>query len=109
MDSQPHTPNSVGLARIFWMLLGPFALVLLGLSIVSRGESWATPADFAFLAVVMLLPYARWYEFRHGHAETSTGEPATPAHLTRYCVLAVIIGAAAWATANVLGVHLFAR
>lgn len=109
MNSQQHTPDSVGLARVFWMLLGPFALVLLTLSIVSRGTSWTTPADFAFLAVLLLLPSARWYEFRHGHASKSTGEPATEDDLRRYCIITAVAGAAIWIIANVLGVHLLAR
>jgi len=109
MDSQHYTPNSVGFARVFWMLLGPLTLVLLAMSIVSRGTSWATPADFAFLAVVALLPLARWYEFRHGHAETSTGEPATAAHIGRYCFLSIAGGGAIWVISNILGVHLIPR
>lgn len=105
MTSQPHTSDSVGFARLFWMLLGPMILTLLALSIVTRGDSWFTMPDLAFLVFLFFLPLARWYEFHAGNAQTSTGEAASEYHLRRYVLATLIVGLAAWVLANVLGVH----
>jgi len=109
MNTQHHTPDAVGFARLFWMLLGPMILILLTLSIVSRGKSWFTVPDLAFFVFLCFLPLARWYEFHAGSPQTSTGEPASAYHLRRYALAAFIIGLAVWVAANVLGVHLFTR
>ena len=107
MTVQQYSSSAAGFARLFWMMLGPLFLLLLALSIVSQGRSWLTVTDFIFLACVLLLPLARWYEFRAGEPRTSTGDPATERDLRRYAAGALAIGAGIWIAANVLGVHVF--
>jgi hypothetical protein len=107
MTVQQYSSSGAGFARLFWMMLGPLVLLLLALSIVSQGRSWLTVTDFVFLACVLLLPLARWYEFRAGEPRTSTGDPATERDLRRYAAGALVIGAGIWIGANVLGVHVF--
>lgn len=109
MNSLQHTPGSVGLARLFWMLIGPMILTLLALSIASRGESWFTAFDLIFLACLCLLPLARWYEFQAGNPRTSTGEAASGRDLRGYRMFALFIGLAVWVSANVLGIYVLAH
>jgi hypothetical protein len=51
----------------------------------------------------------RWLEFRGGHAQTATGEPATRADLRRYLVTATVVGLLVWVAANVVANHWLAR
>lgn len=89
--------------RVFWMGLGPLILALILYEILTRGGGWFTPIDFGFLIVLSALPVARWFEFRNGNPLTSTGVPATSAHLSRYVIGVVSLGLAAWIVANLLG------
>lgn len=107
MTVQPYSSSAAGLARLFWMMLGPLVLLLLALSIVSQGRSWLTTTDFIFLGCVLLLPLARWYEFHAGEPRTSTGDPATERDLRRYMAGALAVGVGIWIGANVLGIHVF--
>lgn len=106
--TQPPTSFHAILSRVFWMLLGPVVLAILTYTIISKGSGWFTPADFAFLAVLVFLLLARWLEFRGGNALTAFGEPATPIHLRRYALRASALGLAAWVVANLIGNHLLA-
>lgn len=103
--TQPTTSLLAVLLRVSWMMLGPLALVLLGFAIVTLGNGWLTAADFAFLAVLGGVILARWLEFRSGHAQTATGEPATLADLRRFVVAASLVGLGVWVLANALGNH----
>ena len=109
MPAVPESSFGVLLARLGWMLFGPLALLLLTITIVSRGSGWLTAADVAFLAVLAAMLAARWLQLRSGQAQTTAGEPATRADLRRYLALATALGLAAWAGANVLGNHWLAR
>ena len=92
----------VVLSRVFWMLFGPLLLVLLLYKIIERGGGWLTSSDVAFLVVLAGLPIARWIEFRASDPRTSTGEPATQAHLQKYITVALLVGIAAWIAAKLL-------
>ena len=105
MPTQAKTSLPVFLSRIFWMMVGPLTLVLLAFSIVIKGSGWLTLTDLAFLGVLGSLLLARWLEFQGGKPRTSTGEPATPAHLRRYAITTIVLGASAWVAANLVGNH----
>ncbi len=105
MNPNAATSGISTLARVFWMMLGPLALAVLGLHIVNSGSGWFTVADFVFLAFLGATILARWVEYRGGDPKTGTGEPATPAHLRRYVLATVLVGLAAWTLANLAGNH----
>lgn len=103
MASTPTTTSfSAALGRLTWMLLGPFFLVLTIFAIVRGEKSWWTGADLTFFVVLAAMLLGRCLEFRGGHPETASGEPATPAHLRRYLVVAGAGGLLAWVAANLL-------
>jgi hypothetical protein len=104
MEPARHAELS-GFSRIFWVILGPMLLALLTMGIVSRGNGWLTLLDLAFLAVLVAVIGARWIEFHGGAAQTSTGEPATAAHLRKYAVVTIVVGLGVWIVANLLGNH----
>ncbi len=93
------------LGRLFWMLLGPMVLLMLTVKIIQTGTSWFTPVDIAYLVVLAGMVLARWLEFRSGEAQTSTGEPATPAVLKRYVLVASVLGLSLWGSANLIGIN----
>ena len=89
-------------ARMFWIMVGPAILLLLLLSIANRGSGWIMPHDIAYLTVLGLVLFARWYEFRE-NPTTAAGEPATSADLRKYLLSAAVIGVGLWFAANSFG------
>ena len=89
--------------RLFWMMVGPIALVMATYFIVSSGNGWTTAADLLFFVILGGMIFGRWLEFRGGSPETQTGESATAADLRRYILTVVIAGPVVWIVANILG------
>lgn len=116
MTSNPHSldEHQVGqisslrvlFARVTWTILGPFALLLLSVGIVSQGNGWATALDVCFGVVVGVMLLARWVEQRSGSATTLHGEPATPEQSKRYMIGLPCVAVALWGGANFLGNHI---
>ncbi|MGB9623862.1 MAG: hypothetical protein ACPMAQ_03280 [Phycisphaerae bacterium] len=100
------TNVTVILARVVWTLLGPAAIGLAALRIVTRGDGWLTPLDAFYAVVVMLMIACRAIEQRSGTATTVTGAPSTPDHFKRYVATLVIVAGAIWVGANLIGNHL---
>ena len=90
-------------ARLVWVFLGPISLFLLTCHIFLRGTGWHTVADYAFFLILFAVVFARWFEFQGGNATTATGEPATPADVTRFAWIMAIAGTCLWILANALG------
>jgi hypothetical protein len=109
MESNPQSSIVVLFTRVFWMMIGPFLLILLTFTIVNMGTGWLTAADVGFFVVLGAIIVSRWFEFLGGHPQTATGEPATFAHFRRFLVGTVLIGVSIWVIANVLGNHVLAR
>lgn len=100
-----ETNSTSGLApvgRLFWMLIGPAILFVLGFGIDLGGGGWFTIKDIVFLATLAGLILGRKAEFRGGDPRTVVGEPATPAHFRRFSVLVLLGGVGAWAVANLV-------
>jgi hypothetical protein len=90
------------LGRLFWMMLGPFFLVIVAISTAERRDGWFSPADGLYFAVLGGMLLGRWLEFRSGQPLTATGVPATVAHLRRYALVLSVLGVAAWVVANLV-------
>ena len=100
----PDSPTSLlaTAARLFWMMIGPAILFLLGYMLFSDTAGWTNGIDIVFLAVLAATASARWIEFRNGAPLTALGTTAKPADLQRHTVLLAIIGLGVWGVANVL-------
>lgn len=95
---------SVVVGRIFWIMIGPLLLVVLGYRVfLTAPDGWLTPADLGFLGILALLVVVRCLEFRSERPQKATGEPATTQDLRRYVVAAILLGLLAWIGANLLG------
>ena len=109
MSSPAATPLDIVSGRLFWMMVGPLALVLTTYFIVTSGTGWTTTADFLFFIILGGMILGKWLEFRGGSPETQTGERATTADLRRYILMVVIAGPAVWIVANILGSYVLRR
>jgi hypothetical protein len=109
MTPDQSTPIIPLLGRVFWIMVGPLVLTLLTFTIIRIGSGWLTAADIAFFVVLGGMVLGRWLEFRGGSPQTSTGEPATAAHLRRYAVGTILVGLLIWVVANLIGNHLLER
>ncbi len=110
-ESTPHETGSIAMlgARLTWVIVGPLALLMVTLGIVSRGDGWLTILDVLFGVLVGAMFLGRWMEQRSGTALTIAGQPATVAQFKRYTALLLVCGSAVWATANLLGNHVLTR
>lgn len=104
-EQAPVTLGQI-VSRLYWMMIGPFVLVLLAFLIVKTGDGWLTRYDVAYLGMLAGLILARWLEFRSGNPRTAEGTPATPKDLRKYAIGAVAFGMLAWVIANILGNYL---
>jgi hypothetical protein len=109
VPSSPTTPMAALFGRLFWMIIGPLALVVTLYSIVSSGTGWWTATDILYFLVLGGMALGRWTEFRGGNPTTCDGERATQADLRRYVLMLATIGPVAWVAANVAGSHLLTR
>lgn len=102
MSVPPKAQASAALARVFWMLLGPMALVLTAMAVLRAGRGWLTGADVAYLSFLAAVLLARWFEFRAGDPQTADGEPATAQDLRRYLVVTTTVGLVVWVALNLV-------
>lgn len=87
------------------MIVGPITLILLAVSIAGQRGGWLTLPSLAYFPVLGGTMLGRWLEFRVGDPMTSTGEPATTAHLRRYLLTAATLGVAVWIVASLPGIN----
>ena len=92
------------LARIFWVVAGNGALIIVAL-MIAEGAWWPpTWRDAAYWAVVAALAAVRFADIRWLDGRTAEGAPATAADLGRYVVGLVAVAGGLWVLA-----HLAAR
>jgi len=109
MQSEDTTSTSVAIARIFWMVAGPFILLLLTTQIILSGTGWLTHWDAAFGLTLAAMIAARRHEFQAGDPRTADGAPAKIQDLRRFGVQVVAVGAVIWVIANGMGNHVLHR
>ncbi len=110
---QPQPPDpagnsgfGLGLARAFWTLLGPLLLFgAIAYNVVSP-TGWLSRWDASVALIVAAMIACRWLDQSSGKAQTAYGEPSTPEQARLYSIILVVVAAAAWAIANVVGNHL---
>jgi hypothetical protein len=90
------------LARIFWMFLGNFTLMVCAANIF-MGESKSTrTSDIIFWCVVPAMIIIRFLDIKFLDGQTATGKPATLSHWRKYAVLLIIVSATIWAVAHII-------
>jgi hypothetical protein len=103
MTTRTMTSFPAFVGRVFWMMVGPFALATLALSIAGQADGWFSPTDLLYFVVLAGMLIGRWTEFRFSLPMTASGEPATADHLRRYVLGLGLLGLVAWVVANLIG------
>ena len=94
------------LARIFWMFLGNFALMICAVTIlIGEGGSTRIP-DIIFWCVVPAMIIVRFLDIKFLDGQTVTDKPATLVHWRKYTILLVICAAIIWSAVRAAA-HLF--
>jgi hypothetical protein len=88
------------LARLWWMLIGNFLMVICLVFILHNRKSFFHPADPVFAFAVVSLVLARFIDIRFCHGLTATGVPASMRTWKRYAAMLVSGAAVAWAAAH---------
>lgn len=99
-STQNSTSPLSGLARMFWMLVGPATLFILAYAMVTQRDGWWSTASLAFLVILPLVLLARWLD-----PLNAEGEPAAPDTFRRYTAFALPAGLALWGIANWVANH----
>lgn len=105
MTTQTMTSFPALIGRVYWMIIGPFALAICFICITEQRDGWFSPLDWVFWALLGAMILSRWLEFRNSQVLTAMGEPATMAHIRQYALVLGILGLAAWLAGNLLGNH----
>lgn len=106
MSEPTSTERGGGLgcaARFFWMGAGNAVLAFLLVFIAQRSGFRLGALDLAYLVTVAALVAVRFVDIRYLAGRTTEGEPATLPLWRRYSAVTVVVGAALWGAAHLLG------
>jgi hypothetical protein len=85
---------------MFWILVGPSILSLIGLLTALRHQGWLTPSTIVYFAVLAGVVVARWTD-----PANATGQPSTTRERNSDVALFIPLGVGWWLAANFLGDH----
>lgn len=100
MASNQSTSLLATVSRLFWMLVGPGILSILGLFIAETHKGWFAPRSIVFLALLIGVVMARWFD-----PLDSNGQPTTPRQRQMEVAFLVTLGVGGWLMANILGAY----
>jgi len=115
MDIQSPSPSTSSkqqnlggiLARIFWMMLGNFTLLMLLAVISQKARNWSLAGvDWAYWIILGLMIAVRYVDITRLDGETVYGERATRRDWWHYAVKMLLIGGGCWAAAHGLAIYL---
>ncbi|MGD0652880.1 MAG: hypothetical protein ABSA16_00920 [Thermoguttaceae bacterium] len=103
--AEEHSVTSLKILALHltWFILGPVALFVSILSIVSAGTNWLSVRDIVFYGVVALMIFARWVDQKSGQGTTSEGKPSTWKDFQQYVVILSAFAVGAWLMAKAFG------
>jgi hypothetical protein len=107
MATQAMTSVPAFFGRLSWMIVGPFVLAIVAITISQRRDGWFGALDLVYFIVLGGMLLGRWLEFQSGRPLTATGEPASLADLRLYALGLAALGFGAWVVANLIGTQAF--
>ena len=102
MATEAMTSAPASFGRLFWMIVGPFALAICAVGIAQRDAGWFSPSDVFYFVVLGGMLIGRRVEFRYSRPTTATGDPATAVHLRRYTVWLTMLGLGIFVVAKLI-------
>jgi hypothetical protein len=91
--------GSAAVGRLFALLVGPGLMMIFAAAIFQNGDGVFHGKSIAYWTIFSGVVAGRILEFRGGHPQTSTGEPAEPHHLREFLVRGTVVALAVWAAA----------
>jgi hypothetical protein len=102
-NRKPFTPPHIVVPRLAWVALGPVALLITAMVLVTNGGGWLSLSSIAFLVTIPVMVAGRFIEQKSGFGLDSTGEPATWAGFRTYVLIMVPVLVGVWIVLNVIG------
>ena len=90
------------LARLYWMLVGNATLFILTILIVMNKGKMFNAADVVFWITVAALVLTRYLDIKLLYSFTSTGQPASMAHWSKYTIFLLIFSTAVWVLSHAI-------
>jgi len=87
-------------ARLFWMLLGNFALLICAAKIFMDRNVSIRASDIVFWCVVLVMIVVRFLDIKYLEGQTATGAPATIKHWQKYAFILLIAAVVIWSAAH---------
>jgi hypothetical protein len=88
------------LSRLFWMLIGPAILSILGLSLVEIHKGWLSPRSVVYVVLLIAVVLCRWFD-----PLDSYGQPTTSHQRQLELAFLIILGLGGWLMANALAAY----
>jgi hypothetical protein len=100
-ETKSASGSSLGcLARLFWMFLGVFALVISAILIAQKPWRRVSAGDVVFWAIAVALLCVRYADIKFLGGETATAQPASMRDWRRYAVLLTGVSVCLWVLAH---------
>jgi hypothetical protein len=93
----PSSSRMAATSRLFWMLVGPAILSILGILIAENHKGWFAPRSIVFLALLIGVVIARWFDPLDSH-----GQPTTPRQRQMELAFLIALSLGGWLIANML-------
>jgi len=90
------TPSLGVLSRLYWMAIGPIAIILIVLAIIMKSFKNNIPTSLIYWSLVLSIILIRYLDIRYLKGETADGEPATLNHWKKFSIMGLIIYCAIW-------------
>ena len=108
MESSKADPSRGGLAtlaRIYWMMVAPGALLITVAAIFDGKQAGKLTLHIVYWAVVASLLLVRYVDIFKFQGETTDGAPATASHFRKYAITLALLAPALWLGAWLLGMR----
>jgi uncharacterized membrane protein YhaH (DUF805 family) len=96
-SKQPvYTPIGGLIMRMYWLILGHIAVVVLGVAIFMHRIHDQLLYNLLYLVAVVLCSAARFIDIKYYKGLTSDGDPSTMAHWRRYSLFVAAYAVPLW-------------
>jgi hypothetical protein len=103
IQHKEHGAPSGCLLRLFWLIAGNAALVIVAGQLLLHPMGWLSGLDAVYWFIVALILAARYTDIRYFKGITAEGKPSRIEDWRRHAFILVLSAGAAWLTVHFLG------